>query len=553
MSFTVSAVNEKSYASSARGSAWWDRWRDKGPPNRVQPRTDLVEYGSENVLSTFDGYRYFWDAQRINPPGFADQDWFTMSRSYYSQIYLGISTMNRHVYQAEAEFYTKDAKEPDRKNPVDPSDDVVEFFDHPNPHESLADINEQCSLQLHLTGQGPIWTPWELEYDWDRPQEMYVLSTASLIPQPLSPQWPNGAWLVQPWLPAGPYAQVPVQMGIGTVVPAEQMHLVKFPHPFFRWVGYSLLFALQQITDTVKMIDVSRSNAMKQGINPPFMITFENMAFQPDPAQLRRLQAMLQQIYAGPKNAGLPFIAPPFAKLTRTTNTPDEMMYEAGWEQLLTFTLACMGLNRSICNLGDSNFAKTHAEIMGFYANSLDPLLARISSVMSREIIHPFYGRDIHLHMHGRTMADKQQDIAVFNAGSRAGVMKIGEGRKLLGLKPSERDDEWMNAPGQQPGGMGGGTPGQGMPGAPGSETATDPGNVFSSALGELDTENARPEVPTGSKSWLLDREESLQTTLEQLRRKGRAKDVLPNGRKSAAVPDGPFWKKNGNGKNKSH
>jgi hypothetical protein len=531
MPYTCSA-NQKAQSlaapsMSSNSSAWWRRWRDTGPPNRVQPLTDIADYGSQNVLSTFDAYRFFWSAQRVNAPGYADQNWFQLSRQYFSQVFLAINTLNRHFYQAEAEFYELDPREPDRRIPVYPKDEVVEFLSHPNPKETLADILEQGNLQKCLTGMAPIWTPWELDIEWDRPQEAYVLSTASLIPQPISPLWPNGAWLVQPWLPAGPYAQIPVQQGVGTVVPAEQIVMVKDPHPFFRWTGYACLFAIAAQTDVVRQMDLSRANEMKQGLKQRFMLSFDSLAFQPSAKDMERLREQLVNIYGGAENSGIPFVAPPFSKLTPFTNSPAEMGWEKSWDQLLEFTLAAFGLNKAIAGLsGHDNFATDHASIMSFHYSSLDPMLAKFASALTVGLIHPWYSEDVHLHLHGKKPSDEKFDLERANAAaSKPGVITVGEFRQLVGLKPSDRDKEWIGGTGQQPGTGGG---------------AMVPSDPMTAALGQGDKEAAQVgPADLGLKShtkkaWTDG--ETIEEVLEILKRRGRAKEVHANGRVSATA-----------------
>jgi hypothetical protein len=374
---------------------------------------------------------------------------------------------------------------------------------------------------------------------------------------------------VQPWLPAGPFAQVPTQLGIGTVVPAEQIQMVKYPHPFFRWTGYSVLYAIANQNDVARLMDSSRSTAFATGIDPTFMLSIENPALDPDDEQLRRWQQQFVNVYGGPQAAGKPFIAPPFTKLERVSNTPIEMGYVEGWNQLLDFTLAAFGLNRAVAFMSaDSNFATMHASIANVYHATVDPLLAKFSNILTNKVIHPWYSHEIHLHLHGRRLADDEMDMKKIDVAARNKAIKIGEIREKLGLPPSDRDQEWVGqhdeelqqeqAQQQQNSvpGMGGmpGMSGQGQGGGRQGQNGEQGGKLDLSALGigpDETSDTMGEALGNGEKKRAEQRQRETvqkafdrrqrersekkfnrqQEILETLRRRGTAKEWHANGK----------------------
>ena len=521
----------------AKKLPWYHRFKDKsrgvGIGQDVQARADFA--GGQHVESTLMAYQYLRDSLRINAPGYADQNYFEMSRAYVGAPYLAIHSKSIQASCADIKLYEKDLDDPESEEPLSMYEDCAQLIHHPNPDECFGDILEQISLQHDLTGTALGWMPHDVTDHHDQPEELYVLSTASCLPQPISPQYPNGAYLVQPWYPAGPYAMIPVSQGVGATVPAEQIIRVKTAHPFFRWIGYSTLYAISMQIDSLRMADSSRMNAFKKGIDPTAVMTFDPSLKRPTEADLRRLEDQLRAVYGGPENVGRIFMAPMGADVKKLSNTPAEMAYQEGWEQLVDFTMAACGINKAVAGMtGELNYATLFASIRAFYLFRLNPFLTKVGNVFSRKLLHPFYNRNFYLGLEGKSITDESLQEQQINTMGKLNLAKVGELRKLYKLPKSDRDEEWVGEGMQQ----GKGKSGQGQGGLE---------DMLRMSPQERDkqVEKQRPNNSEGKGSQgprgngvmrPQDREEQLGKAFEKAFRNGHAKPVYPNGRKSVPV-----------------
>jgi hypothetical protein len=456
-------------------NAWYSRWKarrderggqwSKGTGQASwqtgQPDFSSSGAGFDGVgpQSTNYSYEYLLRSLKINAPGFSDQNPFTLSRAYTGSCYLAVHTKAIQASLAEYVLYENDGED---ELSLSPYEDVRQIFENPNPDDSFGDILEQTVIQKDLTGTALIWCPPSDPNDSQSPPvEQYVLSTASCLPQPISPRYPNGAWLVQPWYPAGPYAQIPIAQGVGSYIPAEQIIRIKDPHPFFRWIGYATLFAISTQMDASRMIDVSRLNTFSRGIDPTALLSFDAAQKQPTEADLRRMEAQFQAIWGGPANAGRLIVVPGGAQLTTLSNMPKDMAYQEGWIQLLDFGLASFGVNKAVAGITtDLNYSTLFASLRAFYLLTLDPLLAKIARMYTMKLIKRFYNRSFGMRMKGKAINDDELKERQNNTLIKASAIKVGELRKDYGLPPSDKDDEWASLhPEQPPGGQMGAKP----------------------------------------------------------------------------------------------
>lgn len=492
-------------------SPWYSRYRRK-KPTLVDPSPRADYAGGRHVESTEAAYQYLLGSLRTNAPGYADQNFFEMARAYTGSVYLAINTLVTQCGQATYKLYEEDPDEPDSKTPLSHYEDASQLIHEPNPDDTFQEILEQTALQYNLTGTAALWVPHDVDDPDDVPREMYVLSTASLLPQPISPDYPNGAYLVQPWYPAGPYAMIPTTQGVGAVVPAEQIIRIKKPHPFFRWIGYSTLYAISTQIDAARMIDVTRMNHMQRGFDPAAVITFDPSVSRPDDAALRRLEAQIQAVWQGPQNAGRVVVAPAGAEVNTWGHTPSEMAYESGWTQLLDFGLSVFSVNRGVAGMTEGlTYATLFASLRWFYLFSLGPLLSKISQKLTRHLLHPFFDRAFTLEIQGKEITDDELVQKQLGTLIQGKAIRVGEMRKAMNklgfpiiLEESDRDKEWAGdqegkgGPSGPGGAAGGGQnplaallggQGQKQPGDSAEEQGDEDGNAM---------QRKRPKNPQG-------------------------------------------------------
>lgn len=522
---------------AAPAKRWFEKFKPRESRGGPRPAQRQDSAGGDHVESTEWATRYLRESFRRNAPGYADQDALSLSKQGMLGVtYLAVNTFATQASQCEVNLWEEDLDDPESRKPLSRYDDASELIHHPNEDDSFGDLVEMAAQQYALTGMGLLWLPHDHTDPHDVPREMYTLSTASVLPQPISPRYPNGAYLVQPWYPAGPYAMIPVQQGVGSIIPAEQVIRIKKPHPFFRWTGYATLFAISQQMDAARMIDIARSSHFEQGFEPSALLTFDPAVFRPDPAQVERLRAQFQAIWAGPRNAGRIAIAPPGMDVKTLSTSPADMAYQDGWSQLLDFGLAAFNINKSVCGMSDGiTYATLFASLKAFYLMCLGPFLKKLSYSISHKILHPHFDRSFFAEIDGMAIEDDDIRFKEIDAMCKGGIAKIGEIRKKLKLEKTDKDDEWYEGPGQQ---QEQGAGAQGGEGAPGEEGAAGgaAGNPLAALLGgakdkqaENPAEKTRPENSAGAgglgpRKSLHDRHEQLMGRLEKAMSNGHAK-----------------------------
>lgn len=437
---------------------WYSRFTQKAygsPGNRAvgtgvgQQRQDYA--GGDHYESTSLAYQYLLSSLRVNAPGYAEQDAFTLSRLFTGINYLAINTFCTQSSLAQVKLFEQETDDPESRLPLSMLEEVSQLIHCPNPDDTFGEILEQIALQYSLTGTALLWMPKDEDDPDAPPRELYVLSTASALPQPISPRYPNGAYLIQPWYPAGPYAMIPVTQGVGAVVPAEQIIRIKKPHPFFRWIGYSTLYAISMQMDTARMIDVARLNHMQKGMDPNFMLSFDPAVKQPNEADIRRLEAQFQAVYSGPSNVGRTFVAPTGGKLERISNTPSEMAYQEGWEQLMSFGVSAFQMNKGALGMTDGlTYATLFASLKQTYLYALDPFFTKVANKLTRDLLRAHFDKTFLLEIEGKEITDEDQLDKKANTLGRLGAITYGELRKMYKMPPSEKDDEWVT-PAQGP------------------------------------------------------------------------------------------------------
>lgn len=488
-----------------RKRPWYERWR--GTPataSGVLPGADASwdgDYFGNRRHKGFDAdEQYLLANLRTNAPGFDNQPLLQMSQAYVGLAYLAVHSFLTMAGQSEVKLFDEDPDDPDSREELSHFEDAAQLIRNPNPDDDFGEILEQTALQNKLTGTAALWVPFDVDDEHDMPREMYVLPTASLLPQPIGPDYPYGAYLVQPWYPAGPFAALPQSRGVGAKVPAEQIIRIKEPHPFFRWTGYATLYAIGTQMDCARMIDQTRMNHMARGFDPAAIVSWDAGINRPDDAAIRRFEAQFKAVWQGPQNAGRMVVAPFGAKVDTFGNTPDKMAYQEGWLQLRDFGLAAMRVNPAVAGLTESSsYAQLYAALRWFYIFGLSPFLNKVAAKITKRILKPFFSPNFLLQLKGKSIADESLVEQQVNTLCRYGGIKKGELRQLytklgfpIALEKSKEDDEWIGAQqGQQPGGeQGGGNPMAALMGGGKEEQGEDDG--------EREMERRRPQNPEG-------------------------------------------------------
>jgi phage portal protein BeeE len=243
---------------------------------------------------------------------------------------------------------------------------------------------------------------------------------------------------VQPYYPYGPFSTIPsYQSAAGARIPAEQVIRIKNAHPILRYDGYAVLTALQRQVDTVDAIDAARWQTQMKGVDPIVSLEFDPAVLDPSQTDMVRLREQLENLYAGPLGKKV-WLNPVGSKLTKINNTPTEMAWQEGWDQLVSMVLAAYGVPKSVAGLQDDvSYATLYSSLKQFYVLSLNPLLKKISDKFNKHLLNPYYGDDLYLDLKGQKITDDELLEKQLDTNIKAGnVQTVDEYRKLRGWKP---------------------------------------------------------------------------------------------------------------------
>ncbi len=149
--------------------------------------------------STDMGFNYLLGALRSRAPGQNTANVLELARHLTSGVFVAINTLCNHARSAERKVFEKthDPKFGDKEIPD--TEPVFQLLNDPNNDDDWADIMEDLTKQMKLTGSALLWLPgFEDGYI---PSEMYVIPTATALPWPPSPIYQHGSYLVQPFYP----------------------------------------------------------------------------------------------------------------------------------------------------------------------------------------------------------------------------------------------------------------------------------------------------------------------------------------------------------------
>ena len=385
--------------------------------------------------STVANYEYLLGALRSKAPGQWSQNLLELANHFTTAAFLAINTLANQTSASTHKVFerTIETNESDIELPW--TDLICRILDNPNDDDHWSDFAYQISQQLSLTGLALIWKP--TYYSDQIPEELYVLPSSSCLPWPPSPIYPHGSYLVQPYYPYGPFSTIPsYQSAAGARIPAEQVIRIKNPHPILRYDGYAVLTAIRRQMDTVDAIDIARWNTQQKGVDTSLVVNFDPKVYNPNnQPDLNRLRVQMEAMYSGPTNAGRFLLTPIGTSMSKLSNSPNEMAWESGWDQLVKFVMAAYGCPAPIAGLSDaSTYATLYASLKQFNLISLDPHLQRIQNKLNNSYVQPYFGSDLYLKLGSQKITDEDMDIKKFQLGLQGKSIKRNELRKFLEL-----------------------------------------------------------------------------------------------------------------------
>lgn len=349
-----------------------------------------------------------------------------------------------------------------------------ELFEFPNEQDSIGDILYQHVFQWGMTGSSYEWTPFN---SFGEPCRIFSIPTVLTFALPISERYPNGAWRVMPQTSMGAYAVWPSsQSAMGAAIPAEQMVVDRNPHPWVVYDGYSKFQAAATQVDVLKQIDLMRSSAAQNGVEPSLVVVAPPGTSAEDG---QRLQDKINAKYSGPYNFrkvlvltggvtnGQGLTLMPWSK------SPAEVGGTDTWEQMAGFVSALWGVPKVVSGLIEADsYAQLYAALKQFHTFTLIPLAKRIAQRWTQHILWPVWGRNLRVQLDVPAIDDKDsmradlqlladnEALEVDELRAKLGFPKWGgeQGHAMVGQAKREHEQEMAatKQQGMNGGGMGG-------------------------------------------------------------------------------------------------
>ncbi len=401
------------------------------------------------------GVKLLLSQLRRDPPGMPTDNRLVQSLKNTGVPYLAISAIGNALAGSAIRVKIRDEKgtppgtstvvksqsanqqhKDDELRDAPSSHPLCRLFDYINPNDTFEDLMMDATLQYCLTGTAPFWfVPSRL----GNPCEMYVLPTALMLAQPVSPQYPEGSWLIQQYFPAGAYGIVPSQTtGAGVRVDGRQIKRFRMRHPLWRWDGYSPLTAGGVQLDVLNAIDESRKSAMDHGFNPDAVITVAGANAE----SLNRLKADMENRHGGSRNARKVLFSNGQSIDVETLSTnPKEMDYGSGWDQMVKYALALFGVPPGTAGIAEAtSYAQLYASLRQFYALRLQPLAKSLGSFLTKHVAADVDPNSV-IQIDVPDIDDKEMEKSKWDSAAQNNAVTLNEYRGYMSL-PAMPDGE---------------------------------------------------------------------------------------------------------------
>ena len=329
-----------------------------------------------------------------------------------------------------------------------PDSPIMNLMNRPNPTQSGAAFRMEQVIQLLLTGTCLIW---KVNNGAGRICERYVIPTAVAYPVEPSRDLPRGGWRVDPsmcrgWSRFASDADGFTELGgymqaIGRTIPAENMQVIRNPHPIWKDDGYSAVAAGAMLIDSSDQVGTARFSSLRNGIDP-------SVAISPD-KDVELTEEMvdaainkIKQRYGGPENVGAVMVVPPGSKVEKLTTNPKEMEYIGAFIQLRDAVMALHGVPGIAAGITDGgSYAAFYASLKQFTMLTVQPTLDLMAEEDTEQIA-PQFGEGLTVDITAAAIDDpdirlKEEDLEErkLQTDIQAGAISVDEIRELRGRK----------------------------------------------------------------------------------------------------------------------
>ena len=335
-------------------------------------------------------------------------------------------------------LYGHEARETDT---LDPSHEMMKLLSKPNPHEPGGMFRFRQGLQFMITGKVYIWN---VPNVFGVTCERYVIPTTSVTPVNPTPELPYGGYRVQPncmrYIPLdddGYIRGTPALMRVmGMVIDARFVQVVQMPHAIYVDDAQSPSGAGAQWLDQERALNIARTNGVSRGMCPSAVVELPPDCADIDQDTLDRTQRNWNTSYGGPDNVGKVKVVAPGTKVTVMGQTPKDMGYHEGFEDVKNSLLALYGTPPVAANYQQAGaYAAYYASQRQWRYGTIQPICDMFAESDTFHLA-PQFGKGITIEMESPTLNDESEINSRIQVDSAAKIITKNEARALRGMPP---------------------------------------------------------------------------------------------------------------------
>lgn len=327
--------------------------------------------------------------------------------------------------------------------PADPDHPLCQILNRPNGDSGNWSMARECAylaLQYHLTGDAPVWTPFN---DEGKPVKFFALTSATTqftYPAGTNPLYPKGAYRVLPYTGVGSFS-VAGGLYTGAILPAEEVHRLMDEHPWARGAGMSRLQAGGKEIDVLEALTRSRWSFFTEGPQLDAIITVPGAS----PEVTQDLQNRITRRHGGADNHGRRLLVVGGGGVMDKMNVQpigmnaQEMGFLQSFDQAASVVLALFGVPKPVGIPSEvTNYATLYASKQLFYETGLTPFLLRMSDFLTTGLADPWSDEPGQLKIEAEPppLGDLEMDEKQFQSDLQTGLVTWNQALRKRNLPP---------------------------------------------------------------------------------------------------------------------
>lgn len=402
------------------------------PPKRAEIIRSQESYGHAVVTGSTPGY---WNSNH-----------YRETENFRGWTYVAVHTAAKLYASATPTVYDKPPADgrlkgftpdaPTKKETPCPDHHIARLMDRPNPVFSGQVFRYQIGQQIRLTGGCLIW---EVRNAFGVPVELWVLPRAWCQFQPVTAQFPEGGYRVQPVSNSVTMSYFQLPSMAGFFLDARLVIRVGWPSPLYPGEFTSPLSACSMQIDIADELDTATYAGFQNAPKPTLHIDVDP-GIDPESGAFDRIRAEVQSRTAGSWNAGRPLITQG-SKVSPLISSPAELDYINGRNQSRDTTFGIQQVTPIVAGITETTaYAAAAASAKQTVEFSIQPDLDLIGGALTHRW-RPIYGDAFRVAFDAKNYDDPTVNLQYIQAKIASGKYTDNEIRAEFGDAPIEGGD----------------------------------------------------------------------------------------------------------------